>query len=182
MASPKIVASDLAPDEVVHYDLAGVAFELGGSGKSSFETTDRAVLANAEMHPWLKVEYPKVDVYGGIHRDTLANHPERDVLSGMGPDAAVPYDPDEIKKIEDEKAAVHTAPLAVDANLDQTKEVTVGTEDTGEVAVTLAADDTHEAAKSAKAFQQSDEAANAAASGEGMPEPRSTSKSKKGDS
>lgn len=162
----KIVHSDLAPDEVVHYDLAGVEFELGGSGKSSFETENRVVLGSAEVHPWLNVEYPKVDVIAGKPRTTLADHPELDPLSGFGPDAGVPYDADAIKAIEESKAAAYVNPLAIDANLDQSEAVTVGEGGAQPVDVTLAADEDHEPAKSAKAFHQDEETAAKAAAGE----------------
>ena len=51
----KIVHSDAAPSEAVHYSLANVEFELGGR-KKSYSTDDAGVLSNAEAHPWLRVE------------------------------------------------------------------------------------------------------------------------------
>lgn len=51
----KIVHSDLAPAEVVHYSLAGAEFDLGGR-KKAFETDDREVISDARVHPWLSVE------------------------------------------------------------------------------------------------------------------------------
>lgn len=176
----KITHSDLAPDEVVHYDLAGVEFVLGGSGKASYETDDRAVLTSAEIHPWLSVEYPKVDLIQGQVRWNLADHPELDPLSGVGPNAGIAYDPEEIQKVEEAKAEASKSPLAIDANLDQGEAITVGEEGAVPVDVTLAADEDHVAAKSAKAFDQSDEAAAVAAAGEEKPAPRKTS-TKKGD-
>lgn len=161
----KITHSDLAPDEVVHYDLAGVEFELGGSGKGSYETTDRTVIASAEVHPWLSVEYPKVDLIQGQVRNTLADHPELDPLSGVGPNAGIAYDAEEIRKVEEAKAEMRKTPLAIDANLDQGEAVTVGEEGGTPVDVTLAADEDHTAAKSGKAFEQDPDVAAAAASG-----------------
>lgn len=161
----KITHSDLAPDEVVHYDLAGVEFELGGSGKGSYETTDRTVIASAEIHPWLSVEYPKVELIQGQVRSTLADHPELDPLSGVGPNAGIANDPEEIRKIEEAKVEAFATPLAVDANLDQGEAVTIGEDGAAPVDVTLAADKDHVAAKSAKSFEQDDETAAKAASG-----------------
>jgi hypothetical protein len=51
--------SDLAPDEQVHYSVAGAEFDLDPGG--TFETDDEQVLANAQAHPWLKVERPVVE-------------------------------------------------------------------------------------------------------------------------
>jgi hypothetical protein len=51
----KIVHSDLAPDELVHYSFGGAEFDLGGSAKKSFESDDREVISNAQAHPWLTV-------------------------------------------------------------------------------------------------------------------------------
>lgn len=161
----KITHSDLAPDEVVHYDLAGVEFELGGSGKGSYETDDRVVLGSAEIHPWLSVEYPKVELIQGRVRNTLADHPELDPMSGVGPNAGVAFDAEEIRKVEEAKVQAFASPLAVDANLDQGEAITVGEEGATPVDVTLAADDDHVAAKSGKSFQQDDETAAKAASG-----------------
>lgn len=177
----KITHSDLAPSEVVHYDLAGVEFELGGSGKSSYETDDRRVLGNAQIHPWLVVEYDKVELIAGKVRNSLADRPDLDGLSDQSAEAKSAFDPDAIKAIEESKEEVDKSHLAVDANLDQGEAISVGSEETVEVAVTLAADEHHEAAKSGKSFDQTDEQANAAATGEGMPEPTRKTTSKKGD-
>jgi hypothetical protein len=141
----KVTLSELAPDELVRFYGWQVEFELGGSAKSSLETDDRTVIGYAEAHPWLSVEYPKGEQQK-YALDTLAEHPERDALSGFGPDAGVPFDPEEIKKVEEAK--VNERPrVAIDAGLDQGKSIEVG----DHVAVTLAADDEHDAAKSQKA-------------------------------
>lgn len=50
----KIVHSEAAPAEAVHYALAGVEFDL--EGDAVFETDDREVIRNAEGHPWLHVD------------------------------------------------------------------------------------------------------------------------------
>ena len=141
----KVTLSELAPDELVRFYGWQVDFELGGSAKSSLETEDRVVIGYAEQHPWLSVEYPK-GVQQSYALDTLAEHPERDALSGMGPDSNVPFDPEEIRKVEEAK--VNERPrVAIDAGLDQGKSVEVG----DHTAVTLAADEDHDAAKSQKA-------------------------------
>jgi hypothetical protein len=162
----KISHSDLAPDEAVHYDLAGVEFDLGGSGGSSFETDDRTVLANAQIHPWLTVEYEKEVLIAGRIRSGLSDHPELDPLSDQHPNAKEAFDADAIKAVEESKVEADMSHLAVDANLDQGEEQSVGDERTGEIAVTLAADESHEPAKSAKAFEQDEETAAKAASGQ----------------
>jgi hypothetical protein len=151
-----ISPSDRAPDETVHYSFAGVEFDLGGSAKKSFDSDDRAVIANAQTHPWLKVEFPAVEVIGGQILDNQVK-PEDDPLSGLN---SVAFDPDEIKKVEDAKAAVVASPVVIDANLTQTEPVE---SNTGSVAFTLAADETHEAAKSAKPFKENDPTATAPA-------------------
>jgi hypothetical protein len=141
----KVTLSEVAPDELVRFYGWQVEFELGGSAAKSLDTDDRAVLAYAEEHPWLSVEYPK-GVQQSYSLDTLAEHPERDALSGQGPDAGVPFDPEEIRKVEEAK--VNERPrVAIDAGLDQSKSIEVG----DHVAVTLAADADHDAAKSVKA-------------------------------
>lgn len=141
----KVTLSDLAPDELVRFYGWKVEFELGGSAAKSLNTDDRHVLAYANEHPWLSVEYPKGEQQKYV-LDTLAEHPERDAFSGEGPDAGVPFDPAEIKKVEDAKVSARPR-VALDAGLDQGKDVEVG----DHVAVTLAADDEHDAAKSVKA-------------------------------
>lgn len=138
----KVTLSELAPDELVRFYGWQVEFELGGSGKSSLDTDDRTVIAYAEQHPWLSVEYPK-GAQQSYALDTLAEHPERDALSGVGPNAGVPFDPEEIRKVEEAKVEERPR-VALDAGLDQGKDITVGQD----VAVTLAADEDHDAAKS----------------------------------
>lgn len=161
----RILHNDRAPDETVHYTFSGVEFDLGGSAKGSFETDNREVLSNAEVHPWLTVEYPERELIAGEPRRTLADRPDLDALSGVGPNARVPFDPDEIAKVEDAKAAARVNPVALDAQLDQGEAVVIETPDQ-EIATTLAADEDHDPAKSAKAFKVKDKDAAAAASGQ----------------
>lgn len=143
----KIIPSDLAPDEVVHYSLGAVEFDLGGkSGSKSYETDDRAALSNAEAHPWLTVEYDKVEALDpAFYAPSI--RPEDDIHSDQGPRAGDAFDIEKIKAdLESRKQEV--SPLAVQSGLDQSEEVKVG-----DVAETIAADDAHEAAKSARAFK-----------------------------
>lgn len=147
----KVTLSDLAPDEVVRFNGWKVDLELGGSGKASVETDDPVVINYAEMHPWLSVEYPvatEQEMYG---LNGLAEHPELDGLSGEGPNARDPFDPEKIKEVEDAKENDRPQPLAIDAGLDQGEEVEVGVVGDGKVvegvAVTLAADEAHDPKK-----------------------------------
>lgn len=135
----KIVPSDNAPSETVHYSFAGVEFDLGGSGKGSkraYETDDPAVLGNANTHPWLTVEYPVVEPVSGAYVEQLK--PEDDALSAVNDSA---NDPEAVRAAEAAKAGTDADPVAIDAGLDQDK-----VERTGEVDETIAAanDDTED--------------------------------------
>lgn len=126
----KIQSSDLAPAETVHYDLAGVEFDL--SGKKSFETDDVIVISNARSHPWLKVIDPEIEQVVGALVEQIK--PEDDPFS------LVNYhgnDPERIKADEAAKAEAAGHPVAIEAGTPQTELVV-----TGGVAETLAADDT----------------------------------------
>jgi hypothetical protein len=127
----KIVHSDAAPSESVHYVFAGVEFDLGGR-KKVYETDDAEALANAEAHPWLTVEYEEVEQVQGAYIEQLK--PEEDHLSLKGR-AINPNDPDEARKAEAAKRGEDISPVAIDAGEDQTEVVT-----TDGVAETLAAD------------------------------------------
>lgn len=129
----RILPSDNAPSEAVHYSLAGVSFDLGGSGKGTkktYETTDPTVITNAEAHPWLTVERDEVEVVKGSYYEPLA--PEDDVLSAVNSRA---NDPDAVREAEEAKVAAVEDPTAINAALDQDKPV-----ETGGVNETLAAD------------------------------------------
>jgi hypothetical protein len=89
----KIVHSETAPSEAVRYNLAGVEFTLGKAKTASYETDDPTVIANAQAHPWLKVERTKSD--------------------------APAKQPDAVADADVEPAA----PVALDAGLDQDKKV-----------------------------------------------------------
>jgi len=146
----KIVPSDLAPAEAVHYSLGAVEFDLGGkSDAKSFETTDRAALSNAESHPWLTVEYDEAEAIDPAFYAPKVR-PEDDVLSEFGPRANDAFDPEKVKAALEDARAGRVAPLAVESGTDQSEEVT-----SGPVAETLAADDSHQPAKSARNFTSS---------------------------
>src|SRR4051812_9615905 len=110
----KIVPSDLAPDEAVHYSLGAVEFDLGGkSDAKAYETHDRSVLSNAEAHPWLEVEYDAVEAIDPAFYDTQVK-PEDDVLGALGPRANDAFDPDKIKAALEARQS-ETAPVAIDS-------------------------------------------------------------------
>lgn len=126
----KIVSSEAAPNEAVRYSFAGAEFELEGEG-ASFESTDSAVLGNAEAHPWLKVEREPGEVVHGEYRDFLA--PEDDALSAVN---SVANDPEAARAAlpsseEDDER------VAVQAGRDQAEKVEVAG-----IAETIAADTT----------------------------------------
>lgn len=142
----RIVLSDQAPTEAIHFSLVNDEFILGGaSDKKSYETDDRGVLAAAAEHPWLEVEQDEVKEAAVFAEDTRVA-PEDDPLSDRHPNAALAFDAEAIAKFEAEKRE-GVSPVAINAGLDQDTP-----ESTGPVAETIAADDNHEAAKSARAF------------------------------
>jgi hypothetical protein len=147
----KISLNDHAPSgETVSFSLANAeTFELGAGAKKFFETDDPDLISNANAHPWLQVEVATDVPAPNFHEPAV--RPEDDTLGRFGPNARLANDPDEVKKANDARAADDVQPLAVQAGLDQDKEVV-----TGEVAETLAADDEHKGAKSPKAFKTSD--------------------------
>lgn len=132
----KIVHSDTAPAETVHYSFAGGEFDLGGRSKR-FETDDAGLIAGAEAHPWLTVEYDVVEPIQGAYREQLL--PEEDAMSAVN---SIANDPEEARKAEQAKMEQTDNPVAVDAGETQTEVVT-----TSEVAETLAADPTSKTAK-----------------------------------
>lgn len=131
----KIVHSEAAPSEAVHYSFAGVEFDLGGRRKG-FESDDPAVLANAEAHPWLSVQRPEVELVAGAYVEQLAPADDHLTIAGREVD---PNDPDEAKKAEDAKADEFAVGAAIDAGLDQDEVV-----ETDGVAQTVAADKENE--------------------------------------
>lgn len=127
----KIVHSDAAPSEAVHYSFAGIEFDLGGR-KKTFETDDDIVLSNAETHPWLKVEREVVAF------DTPAFHEglraEDDAFSAYN---SVANKPEAIRATEQAKIDVAEGRVAIESGVPQTTTV-----ETQGVAETLAADET----------------------------------------
>lgn len=128
----KIVSSELAPSEAVHYTFDGVEFDLGPR-KKAYETDNAAVLSNAETHPWLTVERDTPELVQGAYVEQIAA--ADDPLSVVG-QPINPNDPDEARKAEAAKADATGVPLAVQAGLDQTEPVV-----TSGVPETLAAAD-----------------------------------------
>lgn len=127
----KIVHSEAAPSEAVHYSFAGVEFDLGGR-KKGYDSDDPTVLANAESHPWLRVERPEVEVVAGAYVEQLS--PEEDHLTAAGHEID-PNDPAEAKRAEEAKVENNITPVAIDSGLDQDEVV-----ETDGVAQTIAAD------------------------------------------
>lgn len=115
----KIVHSDGAPNEAVHYSLAGYEFDLGGDA-DAYDTTDSLVIANAQVHPWLRVEFEPEEVIGGEVLQTLA--PEDDVLSRVN---SIANDPDAIREVELAKGRMLLNRTAIDAGLDQNEVVEI---------------------------------------------------------
>lgn len=130
MSMAKIVHSEAAPSEAVHYTFVGVEFDLGGR-KKSYETDDAAVLSNAEAHPWLTVERETVEPIQGAYVEQL--RPEDDHLSSLNSKA---NDPEAVRAAEEAKREAADNPVAIEAGKDQTEVV-----ETGGVAETVAAVD-----------------------------------------
>lgn len=120
----KIVLSDAAPEDAVHFSLGQFEIDV------PHDTRNRDLISDAVAHPWLNVEYDEVEVLGGEGPSTanLANDP-----LAAGND--VSNDPEAVQAELDRREA-EKAPLAVDAALDQDEPQTAGP-----VAITLAADD-----------------------------------------
>lgn len=165
--------SDLAPSEPVEFVFSSESFVLGPG--DTFETDNRVTISNARVHPWLKVEVENVENISGVFRRTLADTPELDAMTSAHPNFKTAFDPGAIEADEARKAAVEESRLAVDASLDQEEAVTLAEGVEGhEVAVTLAADESHEEASGAKDFQMKDDAdpaADAAVAMRDVPEP-----------
>lgn len=128
----KIVLSDTAPSEAVHFVFGGAEFDLGGSKKKTYETDDADVLSNAEAHPWLTVQRDPVETIQGAYVDQIAPKDDPFAVEGQPID---PNDPDAARAAEAKKAADAGTLVAIEAGETQTEVVTAGP-----VAETLAAD------------------------------------------
>lgn len=129
----KIVLNDTAPsDEALHFSLGQAEFDLGGDADAAYETTDPAVLSDAETHPWLRVEREVVEVEQGQYHEALA--PEDDVLSAAN---SIANDPEEARKAEAAKReAFEGGGTAIESGIDQDESVVEA-----DVAYTLTADE-----------------------------------------
>lgn len=137
----KITLSDVAPAEAVHFTFAGGEFDLGGSGKKSYETSDSGVIGEALAHPWLSVEFPKVEAVA-TETPSPFPAPKDDPMSREGSIDA--NDPAEVAKANEAQAAPQENLVALDVGKTQTEAVS-----TGPVAETLAADDTSKTSEKA---------------------------------
>lgn len=131
-----ITTNDHAPDAEAVYSLPGAEFTLSPGG--SYETDDRAVLNEAEVHPWLAVEYNAAEAAEPTFRpDSIPA--DEDALGAARSEA---FDPEAIAR--DREAVLGDgkdhAGLAVDAGLDQGEPVNP----TSDLATTLAGDDDFE--------------------------------------
>lgn len=115
--------NDNAPAEAVKYIFPTATFDLDVDG--SYETTDRDVLAQAEAHPWLAVEYEAVEeaAYTRLSRSVPA---VEDPFTSVGPGAGDAFDPEKVRAAEEAKAEDAVQPLAVDAGLDQSEDAVEG--------------------------------------------------------
>lgn len=130
-----ITTNEHAPDVEAVYSLPGAEFTLKPGG--SYDTDDRAVVVEAEVHPWLAVEYDAVEAAQTAFRPDSVPADE-DVLGTARSEA---FDPEAIAR--DREAVLGDGTddhgLAVDAGLDQGDSVVQG-----DLAVTLAGDDIFE--------------------------------------
>lgn len=122
----KILHSAYAPTGKLTYRLGQSGFELEGDGV--YETNDRALLASADEHPWLKVEYERSPILEDHSVDPHVPYKD-DVLAAVNSHA---FDVQAAEQLIVE--AVEIRPVAIDADLKQTKNKHVG-----EVAVTISA-------------------------------------------
>lgn len=127
----QIVPSKAAPSEEVNYGFATTKpFSLGPGG--SYETTDRAVLGEANAHPWLDVVRDEGEKAVAHYRDDSVN-PKDDALSAQN---SVAFDKEKIAEALRSDEDADEGKLAVESGQKQTTRKSVG-----EVATTLAADD-----------------------------------------
>jgi hypothetical protein len=124
----KIVLSDAAPKgEPLRFSLANAEVE-----EFPHETTDVVLLANAEAHPWLAVEYPEAEELSELAGE-LQLPAEDDILSAQN---SVANDPDAVRAELERRKEGGSDPVAIDAGLDQSDVVVTASG----VAETVAAD------------------------------------------
>lgn len=110
----KIVPSKNAPSE----DFT-VTFGVGQvKSTEPLETTNTDLIAEAQNHPWLDVEYDEVEILGGEVVPPAVD-PAKDPLSAQNPDNQHLNDPDVVRAARAEADAL--APAAIDPVLDQDK-------------------------------------------------------------
>lgn len=126
-----IVLSSDAPQEDYSFSIGSTEFGISPSGK--YETSDKDVLATAEAHPWLEVEYDKSEKPIAAYRKTVK--PEEDVLAAAN---SVAFDPAHIKAdreavlgTDEVEVAVEAAPVAVDKK--KKPAFSLGSNDEGEL-------------------------------------------------
>lgn len=124
----KIMHSADAPKGQARYTLGGFEpFELEGNG--AFETDNRALVALAEMHPWLKVERDKSQILE-VRRTADPHVPrEEDYLAAENSKAF------DLKLAEEQVVEAQAIyPVAIDVSENQKEQKRVG-----DIAVTIAA-------------------------------------------
>jgi uncharacterized phosphosugar-binding protein len=108
---PKIVLSDDAPKGDLRFSLANAEIE-----KLPYETDDAVVVANAEAHPWLAVEYPEAKELSDQSDPFPQTKPEDDVLAAEN---SIANDPAAVRAEIDRRVEGVSDPVAIDAGLDQ---------------------------------------------------------------
>src|SRR4051794_36556247 len=104
--------NDNAPAEDVKYLLGNAVVDLAEGG--TYETDDRYVIAAAEAHPWLAVEFPDAEELGEVRVSKSVPYSE-DVLAAPNSKA---FDYDALLDEQKTQQAVLDSRLAVDAGLD----------------------------------------------------------------
>lgn len=127
MATIKL--NDHAPSEEATFLLANETLKSADLPK---DTDNRALVAAAEEHPWLAVDYPEVESFEAAAAEPRVRY-EDDYLAAPNSKA---FDLDEVRKTEEAKRQAVSTPTAIDAGLDQSDSETVA-----DVSVTLAADE-----------------------------------------
>lgn len=124
----KITHSELAPAEKVVYTLANEQFEL--TAKGSYESDDPIVLSNAEVHPWLSVEYPEVapdeiadDDVRPVGTAIEAGQDQKEVLFADETPVTLAADKKAPDFIDDEGEPAEAPPVIVDDEPEYDKEI-----------------------------------------------------------